>query len=133
MPSFGERSMRHYNTLHPDLQLVLSEAIKYVDFSIICGHRDKQEQNLAFQQGRSKLRFPQSKHNSYPSDAVDIVPYPNLDWNDRERFTYIAGIIMGIAMAKGIPLRWGGDWDRDGQLKDNSFDDLPHLERWDGR
>jgi len=105
MPSFGERSMRHYNTLHPDLQLVLSEAIKYVDFSIICGHRDKQEQNLAFQQGRSKLRFPQSKHNSYPSDAVDIVPYPNLDWNDRERFTYIAGIIMGIAMAKGIPLR----------------------------
>ena len=29
---------------------------------------------------------------------------------------------------KGIPLRWGGDWDVDTELKDNDFDDLPHFE-----
>ena len=27
-----------------------------------------------------------------------------------------------------IKLRWGGDWDRDTQVKDNSFDDLLHFE-----
>ncbi len=32
-------------------------------------------------------------------------------------------------IAKGnYPERWGGDWDRDGQLKDHRFIDYPHFE-----
>ena len=63
-----------------------------------------------------------------PSLAVDVVPYP-VDWQDRERMTYFAGFVMGIARVKfGISLRWGGDWDLDTDLKDNKFDDLPHFE-----
>ena len=42
--------------------------------------------------------------------------------------TYFAGMVMGIAKAKGIGLRWGGDWDQDTEVKDNGFDDMPHLE-----
>ena len=38
------------------------------------------------------------------------------------------GIAVGIAKRKGIKLRWGGDWDRDGELSDNRFNDLGHLE-----
>ena len=28
----------------------------------------------------------------------------------------------------GIDLRWGGDWDRDTEVRDNTFDDLVHFE-----
>ena len=28
----------------------------------------------------------------------------------------------------GIPVRWGGDWDDDTEVKDTGFKDLPHFE-----
>jgi peptidoglycan LD-endopeptidase CwlK len=28
----------------------------------------------------------------------------------------------------GIEIRWGGDWDGDGDLSDHKFNDLPHFE-----
>jgi peptidoglycan L-alanyl-D-glutamate endopeptidase CwlK len=28
----------------------------------------------------------------------------------------------------GIKIRWGGDWDSDGDINDNRFDDLVHVE-----
>ena len=73
------------------------------------------------------MRWPHSKHNATPSRAVDIAPYP-INWGDRERMTLFAGISLGVADAKGIALRWGGDWDRDFQVVDNGFDDLVHFE-----
>jgi hypothetical protein len=42
--------------------------------------------------------------------------------------TYFAGYVKGIAMMLGIPIRWGGDWNSNNDLKDNNFDDLPHFE-----
>ena len=78
---------------------------------------------MLVEQGKSKTM--NSKHLT--GKAVDVAPYP-IDWNDRERFTYFAGYVMGIAAKMGIKLRWGGDWDRDHNLKENSFDDLPHFE-----
>ena len=71
--------------------------------------------------------FPNGKHNSSPSLAVDCIPYP-LDWSDRERMTYFAGFVKGIATMMGYPIRWGGDWDGDTILSDNNFDDLVHFE-----
>jgi len=32
----------------------------------------------------------------------------------------------------GVTLRWGGDWDRDTEVQDNSFDDLVHFEIVEG-
>lgn len=124
---FGRRSVNHYETLDPRLQYIMDEAIQYIDFSILCGHRDEAEQNTAFERGNTKLRYPRSKHNSYPSKAVDIAPYP-IDWNDTKRFGLLAGYILRIAHEKGINIRWGGDWDSDGETKDNRFNDLPHFE-----
>jgi hypothetical protein len=66
--------------------------------------------------------------------AIDIVPveYLNgktvIDWNDVSRICYFAGAIMALAATMGIALRWGGDWDRDTELKDNKFNDLVHFE-----
>ena len=127
MPRFGNRSTKELNTLHPDLKEVLNEAIKHFDFSILEGHRNEDRQSKMVQEGKSHLSYPNSKHNKVPSEAVDFAPYP-IDFSDEERFIYFAGFIMGIGKQKGIELIWGGDWNRDTQLKDNKFRDLGHLE-----
>lgn len=124
---FGKRSEKNLETCHEDLQKVFREVIRYVDCAIICGHRGKEEQEQAFLEGRSKLRFPESKHNQLPSRAVDVLPYP-VDWEDDRRFYYFAGFVMATAQSLGIELRYGGDWDGDYNLKDQNFFDLPHFE-----
>jgi hypothetical protein len=45
-----------------------------------------------------------------------------------EEYIRLAQTLMVIAKRKGIELRWGGDWDRDGDRFDQSFNDLPHVE-----
>ena len=94
---------------------------------VLEGHRGEAAQNAAFAAGKSQLRFPNGKHNALPSLAVDVVPLP-VDWNNREAFSYFAGHMMMAAVMMGYELRWGGDWDRDRNLPNNSFDDLPHYE-----
>ena len=42
---------------------------------IVCGHRNKEDQNKAFAEGKSKLKWPKGKHNKLPSQAVDAAPY----------------------------------------------------------
>lgn len=125
--SFGSKSRERLQELHPDLQAVLKNAIHIVDFSIICGYRGPEEQNKAYRAGRSKLQYPQSKHNRKPSLAVDIAPFP-IHWGNERRFDFVAGICLGLAKSMGIRLRYGGDWDMDGELLNNNFNDLPHLE-----
>lgn len=124
---FSNRSRSKLETCDSRIIEVMEEAIKYIDFSVLEGHRDKDLQDLYYEQGKSKLKYPQSKHNQYPSLAIDIAPFP-IDWNNRERFVYLAGIIKGIAFEKGYKLRWGGDWDSDNELHDQTFFDLPHFE-----
>lgn len=126
---FGSSSQKRLDTCHPLLQVILNEAIQYIDFSVTCGHRNEADQNAAFNSvpQRSKVKFPDSKHNSLPSIAVDVAPYP-VDWNDIKRFAYLMGILKGIAMAHGIKVRTGVDWDSDGDITDHKFMDWPHLE-----
>jgi len=109
MYKFGKRSKERLETLHPDLQKVMNEAIKIYDFSITCGYRDEETQNNEFGEGDSTKKWPDSKHNSLPSTAVDVCPYP-VDWEDVEEFFYLAGIIMSVAHCLEIKLKWGGRW-----------------------
>lgn len=127
MYTFGNASNEKLSTCRNELRLVAQEALKLVDFSIMYGYRNEADQNAAFASGHSKKQFPNSKHNVNPSDAFDFAPYP-LDWEDERQFTYIAGLILGIGLSKGIILRWGGDWKQNGKLKENSFNDLGHIE-----
>jgi peptidoglycan L-alanyl-D-glutamate endopeptidase CwlK len=82
-------------------------------------------------EGKTKLTFPKGRHNSSPSNAVDVVPYP-VDWGDRERFHLFAGFVIGIAKSMNINLRWGGDWNMNWEVDDNKFDDFPHFEITNG-
>lgn len=127
MPAFGKDSQEKLATCDPRLQKVFNEVIKHFDCTVIEGHRGEAAQNKAFAEGKSKLKYPQGKHNKTPSLAADVLPYP-IDWNDTNRMRYFAGFVVGIAATMGIKLRWGGDWNQNTELKDNSFNDLPHFE-----
>ena len=127
MPRFGKRSKERLATCEKDLQMVFNEVIKHVDCSILEGHRSKDRQNALYEDGKTKVRYPNGRHNASPSCAVDVTPYP-VDWEDRERQTLFAGFVLGVANQMGIKLRWGGDWDQDFEVKDNRFDDFPHFE-----
>ena len=93
MPKFSQKSLDRLHDCHPLLQMVMLAAIKKTDFSVICGFRGEKEQNEAYASGNSKLKWPQSKHNKKPSEAVDIVPYP-VDWNDIKRFETLGQIVL---------------------------------------
>tara|TARA_R100000808_G_C2151847_1_gene161021 strand:- start:3924 stop:4313 length:390 start_codon:yes stop_codon:yes gene_type:complete len=127
MAKFGSRSRKQLATCHEDLQKVFNEVIKTVDCSVLEGHRDERTQDKYFKEGKTKVRYPMGRHNSKPSRAVDVVPYP-IDWKDRERFHLFGGFVLGVANRMGISLRWGGDWNGNFRVDDNNFDDLPHFE-----
>lgn len=127
MARFSPISAKRLSTCHPDLQAIMNTAIKKVDFSILCGHRSEADQNKAFSTGKSKLKFPHSKHNKTPSLAVDIAPWP-VDWKDRQAFIDLSKVIFETAKELGIKLRWGGDFNMDGNKTTKDNWDLPHYE-----
>ena len=127
MPKFGKNSRERLATCDEKLQDVFNEVIKYVDCSVLEGHRDERKQDKYFEEGKTKVRYPMGRHNSKPSRAVDVVPYP-VDWKDRERFHHFSGFVLGVAYRMGISLRWGGDWNQNFEVDDNNFDDFPHFE-----
>lgn len=127
MPTFGKTSLTNLEQAHPDLQRLFKEVVKNYDCSVICGHRTKADQDKAYKEGKSKLKFPLSKHNSLPSKAVDVVPFP-IDWRDTNRFYHFAGYVLSTAHQLGITIRWGGDWDKDYNFNEEKFKDLPHFE-----
>lgn len=128
MYKYSEKSKERLKSVHPYLQLICNKLIEIYDCTIIEGYRNEEKQNNYFNGGKSKFKFPDSKHNRSPfSLAVDVSPFP-IDWNNRERFVYMAGLIKGIASIYNLDIRWGGDWDSDNDLKDQNFNDLPHFE-----
>jgi peptidoglycan LD-endopeptidase CwlK len=134
MPKFSKKSLAILEDVHPELQTILHFAISIIDFTVIEGPRTIQRQSELF--ANRKTKTMNSKHiiqdDGY-SHAVDLAPYP-IDWENRERFSFLAGIIIGIAAYLKDSgqiehsVRWGGDWDSDGDIYDNIFDDLPHFE-----
>jgi len=109
------------------LQMLFTKVLQIHDISILCGHREETAQNQMYKEGLTRARWPKSAHNKKPSLAVDVAPIP-VNWKDREKFIYLAGIVMGLAETMGLNIRWGGDWDGDGNFKDQSFNDLAHFE-----
>lgn len=119
MPKFSASSQEKLNTCHSDLNRLFSEVVKYMDCTILEGERSQEKQDKAFSEGKSQAQYPNSNHNTKPSNAVDVVPYP-VDWNNIERFYEFAGFVKGVASQMGIKIKWGGDF--------KSFFDGPHFE-----
>jgi hypothetical protein len=135
MPKFGTSSKARLIECDVRIQEILNEVIEYYDCAILTGHRDKQTQEAMYfsEPQRSKVRWPNSKHNSFPSMAVDVAPWPipqkwGEKWKDRVKFYELKAIIFYVAAQKGYKVRYGGDWDMDYDYHDNKFDDLVHFE-----
>jgi hypothetical protein len=124
---YSDRSQERLETACIELQETFNLVILDYDNTIIEGHRGEAVQNEYFRTGKSKVRYPDSEHNESPSRAIDAAPYP-IDWNDRERFVHFAGYVKGVGRSLGYIIRWGGDWDSDFDLDDQTFMDLVHFE-----
>ena len=131
---FSERSREALGTADVELQRLFNEVIMHIDCSVIYGLRTLEQQKDLYAQGRTRPGRivtnldginKRSKHQD--GLAVDVVPYP-IDWDNRERFVHFAGFVRGIAGTMNIKIRWGGDWDGDNDLHDQSWMDLPHFE-----
>jgi hypothetical protein len=124
----GATSLKRLGDCHPKLQRLLREVDqrlskrKLFDLTVVCGHRGQAEQEQAFQDHRSTKHWPESKHNTLPSRAVDIAPYPT-DWGDREAFALLAGYVLAVADDLDIEVDIGALWKK--------FPDLPHVELTD--
>ena len=133
MPKFSDQSLKELATCHLDLQILFNEIIKYFDCTIIQGRRGEIEQNEAFKNGKSKLQYPDGKHNDIPSLAADVASYP-IYWSNTAQFYFFSGYVLGIAKllkSQGKmqhDVRYGGNWDCDNQVNHQSFNDLVHFE-----
>lgn len=137
MPLFSQLSVSKLSTCHPELQTLFYEVVRHVDCVVLEGHRDEADQHAAFLAGNSKLDWPLGKHNGKPSMAIDVSPYPIPSMTDKRKlvnFIYFGGFVMGIAsrllaegkMTRGV--RYGGDWNMNEDVTDQSFVDAVHFE-----
>lgn len=139
---YGNKSFKKLETCHPILRSIAFKTllVSPYDITIVHGWRGEELQNYLYSENVSKVKFPNSRHNKTNdpvivdshtlSDALDFAPYVNntIYWNDTHVFSVIAGCFMSVAKGMGYTLRWGGDWDSDGQTTDQSFMDWGHLE-----
>lgn len=135
MRAFKDVYAQRLATCHADLQRLFEAVNQIMPCHPIVGYRSQADQDAAFAAKKSKLKWPHSKHNTVPSKAVDVVPDAvpetdkvDIDWNYVPAFYFFAGIVHAEALRLGIKIRWGGDWDSDLNLKENTFNDLVHFE-----
>ena len=157
MAAYSDSSQRKLDTAHHDLQLIFNEVVRIFDNTILYGNRSVAYQFDLYKQGRAKddngkwvivdkskvVTYcdgtkNKSKHNYTPSKAVDAVPYyttiPHIRWKDTDRMYYFAGHVKAIAIVLKTQgrithdIKFGGDWDDDTEVKDQTFMDLAHFE-----
>ena len=122
--------MEKLQTCDQRLQLLALAVVQHFDATVVCGRRLEKAQNKFYYEGNSRLLYPKSKHNKTPSKAIDLAPYisgKGIVWETKQCY-YFAGYVMKTAESLGIKIRWGGDWDRDSDVNDQTFNDLVHFE-----
>lgn len=132
--AWGARSLSHRAQLDPALAELFDRALELspFDLSITASHRTLCEHE-ALPPGATQVSWENSKHSSLPSLAGHLDPYP-IDYNDWLRYYVLAGVVMSAAKELCMldVVRWGGDWDRDLHLAEETFRDLAHWELIDG-
>ncbi len=150
-PPKGAKESRDLVHCHPELtrryEALASDFRKETgrDLFPTCTWRSKERQLEIYMEGRGykdgeivvtdqkKIKtkldgfHKKSRHNVYPSEAVDVAvdtdpgPGKHVVWD-----TAAYAPLGPLALKHGLV--WGGDWNRNGTSKDESFVDAPHLE-----
>lgn len=127
MAKLSKTSKNRLSTCHINLQMLVNS----LDESILVleGKRTQARQAELFKHGLTKTM--KSKHlttlEEPLSRAVDLAPEP-LNWDDIKGFREFGKRVLAKAKELGIAIRWGGDWDGDGDYTDQTFNDLVHFE-----
>lgn len=144
---FGKTSQERLATVEKDLRNVCTLALckSPIDFMVLEGRRTVQRQHELYGQGRTAAQLQAAgvdpkyakpsmpkvtwtlNSNHFTGRAVDLVPYP-VDWNDTSKFDAIAKAMFAAAKDLGVTIRWGADWDRDGNPRERGESDSPHFE-----
>ena len=136
---WGARSLERLSSCHPLIIKVFDGILKDspFDMTIIEGHRSRERQQKLFEEGLSTLhgQHPKARHCMFPSEAIDVAPYIKLPtgdmgipWNETGIWYDMRKIVLARCAEVDVELRWGGDWDRDGDFTDQRFNDFPHWE-----
>ncbi|MGE4314574.1 M15 family metallopeptidase [Acinetobacter sp.] len=143
-------SLGRLEGVNTDLVKIVKRAIAITqqDFMVVEGVRSKEQCYINYGKGRTaaqciakgvpaKYAQPKlakvtwltnplsSKHVT--GKAVDLVPYP-VDWDDVSKFDQIAKAMFAAAKELGVSIRWGADWDNDGNYREKGEYDSPHFE-----
>lgn len=145
MNFWSRSSATNLKTCNATIQTIFNVVLQRHDCACIHGRRGETLQNGLFDSGVSKKRYPDSKHNSSPlSEAGDFIPVVpgvgRIVGRERKELKYFY-VFSGIVKATMLDLyeegkiksllRWGGDWDQDGDMDDQNFNDLYHWETVD--
>jgi peptidoglycan L-alanyl-D-glutamate endopeptidase CwlK len=134
--NYGKSSTAKLKTVKHGLQFVCERALAYgiMDASVIQGVRSGIEQDHYYDTGKSKVKWPNGKHNIKSPDelakAVDIAPYINgkVSWKKEHCYVW-AGLMLAAAKEEGVNLRWGGCWSgKPEDIGNQDFEDLVHFE-----
>ena len=143
-------SLGRLEGVNPTLVKVIKRAIEITqqDFLVVEGVRSKEQCYINYGKGRTAAQciakgvpasYAQPKlakvtwlNNPLDSKhvtgkAVDLVPYP-VDWNDLSKFDQVAKAMFAAAKELGVSIRWGADWDNDGNYREKGEYDSPHFE-----
>lgn len=149
---FGVTSLNRLQTADNELKILANTVIKILDHSIVTGFRTKAEQDKLYPRF-STVQWPNSKHNKYPSQAIDVAPYirpygalfgspeqikqiqkefgvSRLAVNEfiLKAYARLIGAYEMASHIEKIPIRVGMDWDGDFDMLDQTFHDLGHIE-----
>lgn len=111
MPSFSQASMEKLAECDERLRLVAHSAIRTFDFKVLVGYRGEADQEEAFRNGASNAHFGQSAHNTQPSRAFDLAPFP-IDFRDMPRYCRLGAAIFHAAQILGVKIFWGASISR---------------------
>jgi len=137
MYKLGNKSKEKLRGVHPTMVKVIERAIELSsqDFTVLEGLRTPQRQAELYAQGRTKpgqvvtwtLKSRHFVQDDGWGHAVDLAPWP-IDWSNTKKFDDIAEAMFKASKELGTPIRWGADWDEDGQPRERGETDSPHFE-----
>jgi peptidoglycan L-alanyl-D-glutamate endopeptidase CwlK len=126
--TFSKRSLGNLRGVHPALAHVTARALQLtrIDFTVVEGKRSRARQQYLVNTGKSMTM--NSAHLT--GCAVDCYPIVNGQIEVRRipPFIELSKAFLKASDELGIPIRWGGDWNRNGDYRDERFLDCPHFE-----
>lgn len=149
------RDLKRLDGLHPDLAAIIKQAARMdcIKFMVLEGVRSDEQCYINFGKGRNaaqcaaggcpaKYAQPRlakvtwvghalSSNHRKKADgfghAVDLLPEP-YDWKDLSHFDRLAKAMFAAAAILRKSIRWGADWDMDGNPRERGETDSPHFE-----